>query len=128
MDAASGEQPSEILAEHIYAEVVSLSSEIAEYKTLVNKPDLLKRIKESLTSLNRRMNCELTEQGRDCLAALVVTSPEIVKSFVVFADVLFSGMVLNQELIENGAFIMLSICNYLQHFPNLAQIKVVCGY
>ena len=95
MDAASGEQLSEVLAEQIFAVVLSLSTEVEDYcqrLSPVSKPvGVLKKIGENLSNLNHRMNYELTDQGRDCLVALLATSPEIVRKFVVFADVLFAG-------------------------------------
>ncbi|XP_065885531.1 uncharacterized protein [Dysidea avara] len=96
MDAASGEQLSEVLAEQIFAVVLSLSTEVEDYcqrLSPVSKPvGVLKKIGENLSNLNHRMNYELTDQGRDCLVALLATSPEIVRKFVVFADVLFAEL------------------------------------
>ena len=112
-DTASGNQPiarpsdaashhdthSEIVAQKAYTLALALSTVVVGYCKLQGKPSshdksagLLKKIQKDLNSFNTCMNCELTEQGRSCLAALILTSPDIVKNFVDFADALFTGM------------------------------------
>lgn len=75
----------------IYERVLSLSTKMRSYYQCKSSPYVLTEIKHELQSTNKSLKEGLTLQEREIFDALIATTPEIVKHYVAFADVLFSG-------------------------------------
>ena len=78
-------------ANDIYETVLSLSGKMRTYYQCKPSACLLTEIKHELQSINQNLKEILTQQEREGFAILIVTTPEIMKSFVYFADALFSS-------------------------------------
>ena len=75
----------------IYETVLSLSEKMKSYYHCKSSACLLTEIKHELQSINQNLKERFTQQEKEVFAVLVVTTPEIMKSYVSFADTLFSG-------------------------------------
>ena len=78
-------------ANDIYETVLSLSGKMRTYYQSKSSACLLTEIKHELQSINQNLKESLTQEEKEVLAILIVTTREIMKSFVYFADALFSG-------------------------------------
>ena len=75
----------------LFETVLSLSGKMRSYCQCKSSICLHTEIKHELQSINQNLNEILTRQEREVFAVLIVTTPEIMKSFVYFADALFAG-------------------------------------
>ena len=78
-------------ANGIYETVLSLSGKMRTYYQCKSSACLLAEIKHELQSINQNLKENLTLEQREVFAVLIVTTREIMKTFVYFADALFSG-------------------------------------
>ena len=76
-------------ASNLYEAVLSLSAKMGSCKS--TSYSTLTEIKHELKSINQNFKERLTQQERETFAILLATTPELVRNYVSFADVLFSG-------------------------------------